>query len=87
VVRVVPVLLSLAGSRLSGRERLLVGALGPRGTTTIVFGLLAFNRLPEGPAADTILIITVVCVLGSVVLHGMGAKPLTLLLTRPGTHR
>jgi len=87
VVRVVPVLLSLAGSRLSGRERLLVGALGPRGTTTIVFGLLAFNRLPEGPAADTILIITVVCVLGSVVLHGMGAKPLALLLTRRGSRR
>jgi hypothetical protein len=34
---------------MSGRERVLVGALGPRGTTTIVFGLLAFNRLPEGP--------------------------------------
>ncbi|MEV4049877.1 cation:proton antiporter [Amycolatopsis sp. NPDC049688] len=87
VVRVVPVLLSLAGSKLAGRERLLVGALGPRGTTTIVFGLLAFNKLPEGPAADTILVITVVCVLGSVVLHGMGAKPLTHLLTRPGARR
>ncbi|WP_206796007.1 cation:proton antiporter [Amycolatopsis sp. MtRt-6] len=87
VVRVVPVLLSLAGSKLAGRERLLVGALGPRGTTTIVFGLLAFNKLLEGPAADTILVITVVCVLGGVVLHGMGAKPLTHLLTRPGARR
>ncbi|HET6704876.1 cation:proton antiporter [Amycolatopsis sp.] len=87
VVRVVPVLLSLAGSKLAGRERLLVGALGPRGTTTIVFGLLAFNKLPEGAAADTILVITVFCVLGSVVLHGMGAKPLTHLLTRPGARR
>lgn len=82
VVRVGPVLLSLIGSRLSGRERLLVGALGPRGTTTIVFGLLAFNRLPEGPAADTILVLTVVCVLGSVVLHGMGAKPVMSLVNR-----
>ena len=87
VIRVAPVVLSLTGSKLSGRERLLIGALGPRGTTTIVFGLLAFNRLPEGDAADTILAITVACVLGSVVLHGMGAKPLTLLLARPGTRR
>lgn len=82
VVRIVPVLLSLVGSKLSGHERVLVGALGPRGTTTIVFGLLAFNRLPDGSAAETILLITVTCVLGSVVLHGMGARPVTLLLTR-----
>ncbi|MFI6095657.1 cation:proton antiporter [Lentzea sp. NPDC051213] len=82
VVRLVPVLLALLGSRTSGRERLLVGALGPRGTTTIVFGLLAFNRLPEGTAADTILTITVVCVLGSVALHGVGAGPVATLLSR-----
>ena len=72
----------MVGSKLSGHERVLVGALGPRGTTTIVFGLLAFNRLPDGSAAETILLITVTCVLGSVVLHGMGARPVTLLLKR-----
>jgi sodium/hydrogen antiporter len=63
------VLVSLLGSRFSTRERLLVGALGPRGTTSIVFGLLAFNRLAEGPTADTALVITVVCVL----VHGLSA--------------
>ncbi|SER86272.1 MULTISPECIES: cation:proton antiporter [Lentzea] len=82
VVRLGPVLLALTGSRMRRRERLLVGALGPRGTTTIVFGLLAFNRLPEGPAADTILTITVVCVLGSVALHGVGATPFQRLLAK-----
>ena len=82
VVRLVPVLLAFTRSRLSGRERVLVGALGPRGTTTIVFGLLAFNRLPEGPAADTILTITVLCVLGSVALHGIGAGPVALRLAK-----
>ncbi|MBP2471965.1 NhaP-type Na+/H+ or K+/H+ antiporter [Crossiella equi] len=83
VIRLLPVLLALGGSGLSGRERVLIGVLGPRGTTSIVFGLLAFNRLPVGPAADTILLVTVTCVLGSVVLHGLGAKPVTFLLTRP----
>ncbi|GHH33150.1 cation:proton antiporter [Lentzea cavernae] len=82
VVRIGPVFLALTGSRMLRRERLLVGALGPRGTTTIVFGLLAFNRLPEGPAADTILTITVVCVLGSVALHGVGATPFQRLLAK-----
>ncbi|MEU7479859.1 cation:proton antiporter [Lentzea sp. NPDC042327] len=82
VVRLVPVVLALGGSRLRGRERVLVGALGPRGTTTVVFGLLAFNKLPEGDAADTILVITIVCVLGSVLVHGIGARPTARLLSK-----
>ncbi|MEU3642206.1 cation:proton antiporter [Lentzea sp. NPDC034063] len=82
VVRIVPVFLAFTGSRMPRRERLLVGALGPRGTTTIVFGLLAYNRLPEGNTADTILALTVGCVLGSVVLHGVGAKPFQRLLAK-----
>lgn len=77
VVRLAPVLVALFGSKLSKRERLLVGALGPRGTTSIVFGLLAFNQLPTGSDADTILVITVICVFGSVLVHGLGAQPLT----------
>ncbi|ROR35874.1 cation:proton antiporter [Kitasatospora cineracea] len=85
VLRVVPVLLSLLGSRLSGRERLMVGALGPRGTTSIVFGLLAFNALPDGPGADSALDAMVVVVLGSVLLHGGGSIAVARALRgRPG---
>lgn len=74
VVRVVPVFLAMLGSpRFTRRERLLVGWLGPRGTASIVFGLLAFNVLPEGDE-HTALIVMVVAVLGSVVLHGPGAS-------------
>ncbi|MEU4765645.1 cation:proton antiporter [Actinosynnema sp. NPDC023794] len=87
VVRMVPAHLSLTGSVLTQGERLQVGTLGPRGTTSIVFGLLAFNRLPEGPAADTILLVTVTVVL-SVVLHGIGAGPTVKWLTpaKPARH-
>lgn len=81
LVRIVPVHLSLIGSTLSQRERLQIGVLGPRGTTTVVFGLLAFNRLPEGSTADIILLVTVTCVLGSVLLHGIGATPAVRWLT------
>ncbi|WP_231743451.1 sodium:proton antiporter [Mycobacterium sp. GA-2829] len=45
VVRIVPVLIGMARTRFTVPERLLVGGLGPRGTSTIVFGLLAFNVL------------------------------------------
>lgn len=74
LLRVVPVLVALVGAPVPFPERVLAGLLGPRGTTTIVFGLLAFNRLPDGLPADTILITTLVCVLGSVVLHGLGTS-------------
>lgn len=72
VVRIVPVLLALIGSQFSPPERLMLGWLGPRGTSSIVFGLLAFNILP-GEAEHAALITMVVVVLGSVVLHGAGA--------------
>jgi sodium/hydrogen antiporter len=74
LLRVVPVLVAMVGAPVPFPERVLAGLLGPRGTTTIVFGLLAFNRLPDGLPADTILITTLVCVLGSVVLHGLGSS-------------
>ena len=70
LVRIVPVLLAMLGSAFSWPERLLIGWLGPRGTTSIVFGLLAFNAL-GGEYEHASLLTMVVAVLGSVVLHGV----------------
>lgn len=70
VFRVVPVYLALLGSSLPWSSRTLVGVIGPRGTATIVFGLLAFNKLPEESAYD-VLAITVFTVVGSIVVHGL----------------
>jgi NhaP-type Na+/H+ or K+/H+ antiporter len=72
LVRMVPVVVALLGSTFSWHDRLLVGWLGPRGTTSIVFGLLAFNALPNDEQVDSLTMVVVV-VLGSVVLHGLGA--------------
>lgn len=72
VVRLIPVLLAMIGSGLSWSEKLLVGWLGPRGTTSIVFGLLAFNAL-EGRAEKPVLLILSLVVFGSVALHGLTA--------------
>lgn len=84
VVRVVPVLLAFAGSPLGRRDRVLIGLLGPRGTTTIVFGLIAYNSLPDGARADAVLQTTVLCVLGSVLLHGMCSEMLIRRTARLG---
>ncbi|CAN5607857.1 cation:proton antiporter [soil metagenome] len=73
LVRMLPVLLAMFGSRFSWPERLLLGWLGPRGAATMVFGLLAFNVLDD-PEESVVLLTMVVVVLGSVLLHGVGAR-------------
>ncbi len=75
VLRIVPVWLALWGSSLSRRERLLTGALGPRAAATIVFGLLAFNALPDDTAYP-VLALAVFTVVGSILLHGVLAMGL-----------
>jgi NhaP-type Na+/H+ or K+/H+ antiporter len=72
LVRMVPVVVAMLGSSFTWQERFLVGWLGPRGTTSIVFGLLAFNAL-IGSSEQMALLTMVVVVLGSVVIHGIGA--------------
>lgn len=70
VVRVLPVALAMLRSRFSWRERMMLAWLGPRGTSTIVFGLLAYNVL-DGVEEHDALAVMVVVVLGSVVIHGL----------------
>lgn len=70
VVRVLPVAVAMLRSRFSWRERMMLAWLGPRGTSTIVFGLLAYNVL-DGTEEHDVLAVMVVVVLGSVVIHGL----------------
>lgn len=79
-------LLALVGSQFRWPERLLLGWLGPRGTTSIVFGLLAFNVLTD--RAETAAQLTmVVTVLGSVLLHGIGAPTAARAFSRALANR
>jgi NhaP-type Na+/H+ or K+/H+ antiporter len=86
VVRLVPVFFALIGSGMDWRERLLVGWLGPRGTTSIVFGLLAFNVL-EGGIEKEVLLIMVLVVLSSVVVHGLSAAGVARAFARSQARR
>ncbi|MEV4637571.1 cation:proton antiporter [Actinoplanes sp. NPDC049548] len=74
VVRMVPVALSLIGTRLGSRTVLFVGWFGPRGLASVVFALLAVEQLGAGAAAAVRVI--VLTVLLSVVAHGATAGPL-----------
>lgn len=91
VLRVVPVFLvflAFPGSGLPARERLTLGLLGPRGTSTIAFGLLAFNALDDANAS-LVLQVTVLTVLGSSILHGVLATrvPPAPAAENPPAHR
>ncbi|WP_219819803.1 sodium:proton antiporter [Pseudoclavibacter sp. RFBB5] len=81
VLRMLPVYVALLGSATTWRERTAVGIAGPRGTASVVFGLLAFNSLREDDA-NTALYITVIVVFSSVLFHGLAAPRLMSALTR-----
>lgn len=78
LARMLPVYLSLLGSSVTRKDRAFIGVLGPRGTATIVFGLLAYNALPQDEGI-IVLSVMVVTVVGSILLHGVAAP---LLLKR-----
>ena len=77
VIRMVPVAISMVGSRLALQTVAFVGWFGPRGLASIVFGLLALDALTESGGATDALARTVGwTVLLSVVAHGLTANPL-----------
>ncbi|WP_405860861.1 cation:proton antiporter [Streptomyces sp. NBC_00090] len=82
LVRLVPVMLALIGTDLSLSDRLFLGWMGPRGVTSVVFGLLAAIELPAAAGGDFISRVMVVTVMVSIVLHGLSAEPVGRLYAR-----
>ncbi|QGV77095.1 cation:proton antiporter [Streptomyces ficellus] len=81
VVRIVPVLLVLAGTGMRTRDKLFLGWMGPRGVTSVVFGLLAFIELPDH-SGNFIVRVMVITVMMSIVLHGLSAEPIARAYAR-----
>jgi len=73
VIRVLPVLISLAGTDFDYETRLFIGWFGPRGLATIVFAIMILDYPLE--AGRTVSAIAGCTVLLSVVLHGLSANP------------
>ena len=81
VVRMVPVAIALAGTRLGWATVSLVAWFGPRGLASVVFALLALEEL-GGPTAGPAVTVITITVLLSVVLHGVTAEPLAARYAR-----
>jgi NhaP-type Na+/H+ or K+/H+ antiporter len=74
VIRMLPVALALAGSRLKPPTVWYIGWFGPRGLASVVFGILVSEEHIH--AVDTISRVVAITVGLSVLLHGMSAAPL-----------
>ncbi len=85
LVRLVPVTLALIGTDLPLPDALFLGWMGPRGVTSVVFGLLAALELPAPGGGDFISRVMVITVMVSIVLHGLSTEPLGRLYAR-GRH-
>ena len=75
VIRMLPIAVSLLGTRLQWPSYLFLGWFGPRGLASILFLLLIFERA-QVPHATDLLAITGITVALSILSHGISAAPL-----------
>ena len=73
VIRMLPVFLSLTGSKLTIRDKLFIGWFGPRGLASIVFAIIVVNA--DLPHSGTMAMVVVCTVILSILLHGITANP------------
>ena len=77
VIRMLPVAISLIGTKLGSDSVLFIGWFGPRGLASIVLALLALDELKVFPGDTTLITVVFVTVLLSVFAHGFSASPLS----------
>ena len=86
LIRMLPVAVSLIGTRLSGVSMLFIGWFGPRGLASLVLGLIVVAEAPALAGRSLIEQVVALTVLLSVLLHGVTAAP-SLPCTPAGSRR
>ena len=74
VLRMLPVHLSLRGSRVKPVTSAFLGWFGPRGLASVLFVILILEKV-EVPHKNEIFAVTITTVLFSILLHGVTAGP------------
>ena len=75
VVRMIPVALALAGTRLSWPTVLFMGWFGPRGLASIVLGLVYLEQQAKLPGEPVIRLAVMATILLSIFAHGLSTLP------------
>ncbi|GAA5505769.1 sodium:proton antiporter [Novipirellula caenicola] len=80
-IRMIPVAISLIGTKVHPSTVLFMGWFGPRGLASVIFALLVTskNSFPHGESLFNVAILTATC---SVVVHGMTSLPGAALYSR-----
>lgn len=78
VIRILPVVLSLAGTDLSRGTKYFIGWFGPRGIASILYLLMVTIELGSAGLEKMISVIVLTIIL-SIYLHGISANPLSRL--------
>ena len=82
IVRMLPVAVALAGTRLSRATIVFMGWFGPRGLASIVLALVYLEDSAGTPGERTILLAVIATVLLSIFAHGLSARPGIALYSR-----
>ena len=87
IIRMLPVFISLIGTKLNKDSKLFIGWFGPRGLASIVLALLALEELKVFPGDNTFIAVVLITVLISVFIHGFTAAPLSNIYSRRNDDR
>lgn len=76
LVRMLPVWISLIGTKLKAKDKLFMGWFGPRGLASVVLVIIALGRYESIPGMLTVVTVGLLTVVLSVFAHGISAAPL-----------
>jgi len=79
VLRMIPVAISLIGTKLDVATVLFIGWFGPRGIASILYVLIVVHEVISIETHETIYAVVTLTILLSIFLHGLSAKPLVSL--------
>jgi NhaP-type Na+/H+ or K+/H+ antiporter len=75
VVRMLPVAISMIGTKLQPASVLFMGWFGPRGLASVVLGMIYLEEVASIDANSNIVLAMIATVLLSVLAHGLSANP------------
>ncbi|MCZ4337222.1 cation:proton antiporter [Shewanella colwelliana] len=76
VLRMIPVVISLTGSKLDLSTKLFIAWFGPRGIASILYVLIVVHEMGSMVGFETVYAVVTVTVLMSILIHGLSAQPL-----------
>jgi len=82
ILRMIPVAISLIGTKLDLSTVLFIGWFGPRGIASILYVLIVLHEVLSIKTHETIYAVVTLTILLSIFLHGLSARPLVDLYSK-----